>query len=47
MVHVPVSLGLAFGSQHQHDLAFDYFVHPGRDHVPAVLSLGIGFESRW
>jgi hypothetical protein len=46
MVHVPVTLGLAFGAHRQHDVSFDYFPHPGRDHVASMLSIGIGFGWR-
>ena len=43
MLHVPFSVGLAFGARHQHALSFDYFAHPGRDHVAGAFALGIGF----
>jgi hypothetical protein len=43
MLHVPVTLGLAFGAHRQHDVSFDYFSHPGRDHVAGMLSIGLGF----
>lgn len=46
MFHVPVSLGLSFGSRHQHDLSIDFFSHPGRSHVAGSFSLGIGFVWR-
>jgi hypothetical protein len=46
MVHIPVSLGLAFGSRHQHDLSLDYFAHPGRNHVTGSFSIGVGFALR-
>jgi hypothetical protein len=43
MIHIPVSVGLAFGAHRQHDISFKYFSHPDRDHVTAMFSLGIGF----
>jgi hypothetical protein len=46
LLHVPVTLGLAFGAHRQHDVSFDYFSHPGRDHVAGMLSIGIGFAWR-
>lgn len=46
MVHIPFSLGLAFGSRHQHTLSFDYFAHPGRDHIVGALAVGVGFGWR-
>ena len=46
MLHVPVTLGLAFGARRQHDVSFKYFAHPGRDHVAGTVSVGIGFTWR-
>lgn len=46
MVHIPIGLGLAFGSRHQHDLSIDYFAHPGRNHVTGSFSIGVGFAVR-
>lgn len=43
MVHFPVSVGIAFGAEYQHDISFDYFIHRGREHVVGVFALGIGF----
>jgi len=43
MFHVPSSVGIAFGAQHQHDISFDYFTHRGPYHVAGTVALGIGF----
>jgi hypothetical protein len=42
--HVPLSLGLAFGTRHQHDIAFRYVTHRGHQHVAGIVALGIGFS---
>lgn len=43
MAHVPLSVGIAFGAEHQHDISIDYFIHRGREHVVGILALGMGF----
>ena len=43
LFHIPASLGLELGANHNFDLAFTYYFHPSADQYAGAVAIGISF----
>nr|WP_321236870.1 hypothetical protein [uncultured Psychroserpens sp.] len=43
LLHIPVSLGLALGPEHNWDIAFTYYFHPSVEQFAGAAALGFSF----